>query len=99
MPTTSCTASSTTISPPSSGDCSPTPRGGADRIRVRILNGVGAPGVAQEVQPLLVDAGGQVTLSGNADRFDYATTQVVYYDDDHRADAEAIATRSASARS
>jgi hypothetical protein len=66
------------------------PRGGSERIRVRILNGVGAPGVAQEVQPLLVAAGGRMTLSGNADRFDYAVTQVVYYDDAHRESAEAI---------
>ena len=61
------------------------------RIRVRILNGVGAPGVAQDVQPLLVDIGAQVTLSGNADRFDYATTQVVYYDDEDLDDARAVA--------
>jgi hypothetical protein len=61
-----------------------------DRIRVQVLNGVGQPGVAQEVQPLLVDSGGRVTLSGNADRFDYATTQIVYYDDDRLADARAI---------
>jgi hypothetical protein len=66
------------------------PRAGADRIRVRILNGVGSPGVAQQVQPLLLDAGGQMTLSGNADRFDYETTQVVYYDDEHLADAESV---------
>jgi hypothetical protein len=31
-----------------------------------------------------------VTLSGNADRFDYATTQIVYYDDGHLDDAKAI---------
>jgi hypothetical protein len=61
------------------------------RIRVRILNGAGAPGVAQDVQPLLVDIGAQVTLSGNADRFDYATTQVVYYDDEDLDDARAVA--------
>lgn len=66
------------------------PRAGGERIRVRILNGVGAPGLAQNVQPLLLAAGGQMTLSGNADRFDYETTQVVYYDDERRADAEAI---------
>lgn len=63
---------------------------GGERIRVRILNGVGAPGVAQQVQPLLVDVGGEVTLSGNADRFDYAVTQVVYYDDDQLDAATAI---------
>lgn len=61
------------------------------RIRVRILNGAGVPGVAQDVQPLLVDIGAQVTLSGNADRFDYATTQVVYYDDEDLDDARAVA--------
>jgi hypothetical protein len=66
------------------------PGGGDDRFRVRILNGAGAPGVAQDVQPLLLDAGGVMTLSGNADRFDYDTTQVVYYDDEDRAHAEAI---------
>ena len=61
------------------------------RVRVRILNGAGAPGVAQDAQPLLVDMGAEVTLSGNADRFDYATTQVVYYDDEHLDDARAVA--------
>ena len=61
------------------------------RIRVRILNGAGSPGVAQDVQPLLVDIGAEVTLSGNADRFDYATTQVVYYEDDDLASARAVA--------
>lgn len=66
------------------------PRPDGERIRVRILNGAGAPGVAQDVQPLLVDVGAQVTLSGNADRFDYETTQVVYYEDDRLDDARAI---------
>ena len=61
-----------------------------ERIRVQVLNGVGAPGLAQLVSPLLVPAGAQVTLSDNADRFDYAVTQVVYYDDARQADAEAV---------
>lgn len=61
------------------------------RIRVRILNGAGAPGIAQIVQPLLVDIGAEITLSGNADRFDYATTQVVYYEDDDLESARAVA--------
>lgn len=60
------------------------------RITVQVLNGVGQPGIAQKVQPLLVEAGGRVTLSANADRFDYATTQVVYYDDSRLDDAKAI---------
>lgn len=62
----------------------------AGRVRVRILNGVGVPGIAQDVQPLLVDAGAEVTLSGNADRFDYAVTQIVYYDDDQLGAANEI---------
>ena len=61
-----------------------------ERIRVQVLNGVGTPGLAQLVSPLLVPAGAQVTLSDNADRFDYAVTQVVYYDDARQADAEAV---------
>ena len=60
------------------------------RIRVQVLNGTGEPGVAQIVQPLLVPAGASVSLTGNADRFDYPTTQVVFYDDADRASAEAI---------
>lgn len=63
---------------------------GRQRVRVQILNGVGVAGVAQQVQPLLVDAGGRMTLSGNADTFDYAVTQVVYYDDDDLPSARAI---------
>ena len=29
----------------------------------------------------LVPANAQITIAGNADRFDYATTKIVYYDD------------------
>ena len=70
-------------------DATPSTASG-ERIRVQVLNGVGTPGLAQRVAPLLVPAGAQVTLSDNADRFDYAVTQVVYYDDDRLADAQAV---------
>lgn len=70
-------------------DATPSTSSG-ERIRVQVLNGVGTPGLAQLVPPLLVPAGAQVTLSDNADRFDYAVTQVVYYDDARRTDAEAV---------
>jgi len=60
------------------------------RIAVQLLNGAGVPGLAQRVTPVLVGAGAEVKLVGNADRFDYATTQVVYYDRDRRAAAEAV---------
>lgn len=52
----------------------------ADRIRVQLLNGTGAPGLAQQVTPVLVPAGVEVVIADNADRFDYATTEIVYYD-------------------
>ena len=54
----------------------------AERVTVRLLNGTGTPGLAQRLQPLLVGSGFRITLTGNADRFDYVTTQIVYYDDE-----------------
>lgn len=54
---------------------------GVERIEVQVLNGTGEPGVSQRVQPTLVPAGASVVLTGNAANFDYATTQVVYYDE------------------
>jgi hypothetical protein len=50
------------------------------RIRVQVLNGTGAIGVALKAAQHLVPAGAQVTLSGNADSFAYAQTQIVFYD-------------------
>lgn len=61
-----------------------------DRIRVQILNGTGEPGLAQQVQPLLVPAGADVVLTGNADRFDHPVTQIVFYDDADEASAQRI---------
>jgi hypothetical protein len=57
------------------------------RIDVQVLNGTGAPGVAEALVRPLVDAGARITLSGNADTFDHEVTQVVYYDDDGGLDA------------
>ena len=50
------------------------------RVRVQVLNGTGALGVALKAAQRLVPAGAQVTLSGNADSFAYAQTQIVFYD-------------------
>jgi hypothetical protein len=52
----------------------------ATRTRVQVLNGTGAIGVAQRVAQRLVPAGARVALSGNADSFAYAQTQIVFYD-------------------
>ncbi|MGI8683935.1 MAG: LCP family protein [Acidimicrobiales bacterium] len=51
----------------------------SDRPRVQILNGTGAVGLAEAVRNKL-GAGFSVGLTGNADTFDHATTEVVYYD-------------------
>ncbi|MBI1845309.1 MAG: LytR C-terminal domain-containing protein, partial [Actinobacteria bacterium] len=61
-----------------------------NRITVQLLNGTGTPGLAQYVVPLLTPAGAQVTLTGNASRFDHETTLVVYGDPEDRAAAEAM---------
>lgn len=63
-----------------------------ERASVRLLNGTGSPGLSQQVQPLLVASGFRITLTGNADRFDYATTQIVYYDEDGLEAARAART-------
>ena len=50
------------------------------RLRVQVLNGTGVIGVAQRIAQRLVPAGARVELSGNADSFAYAQTQIVFYD-------------------
>ncbi len=61
-----------------------------ERIRVQVLNGVGAPAVASTIQPALIEAGAEVVLSGNAATFDQAVTEVVYYDEAERELAERV---------
>jgi len=61
-----------------------------ERPRVEILNGTGAVGVAQGAAAKVVPAGGEVTLTGNVPGFGVATTQVVYYRDAQRADAQRL---------
>lgn len=64
--------------------------GGAVRPRVEILNGTGAVGLAQSIAGEIVPAGGEVTLTGNVPNFGVANTQVVYYRDADRADAQRL---------
>jgi hypothetical protein len=59
----------------------PTPARPGARVRVRLLSGVGPVNVDHLLSSSLVSADSQITIVGNADRFDYATTQIVYYDD------------------
>jgi hypothetical protein len=62
------------------------------RPKVELLNGVGTPGLVQQVADLVVPAGGDVRLSGNAARFGERTTRVVYYRDRDRDAAQHLAT-------
>ena len=60
------------------------------RIRVQVLNGTGAIGASPRVAERLVPVGGRVVLSGNADSFAYAQTQIVFYDRSQQQAAERI---------
>ena len=51
--------------------------GGRD---VQILNGNGVPRIGLEVAERLSDGGYRIVLTGNADRFTYATTRIVLHD-------------------
>jgi len=68
----------------------PTPANPGDRVRVRLLSGVGPVDVNKLLSSALVTASSQVTIVGNADRFDYSTTEIVYYDDAFAAAASAL---------
>ena len=63
---------------------------GGGRMRVQVLNGEGSPGLAQRVAELIVPAGARVAMTDNARSFDVDVTQILYYRDERRADAERI---------
>jgi hypothetical protein len=58
-----------------------------EEIRVQILNGNGEAGMAQAVAERLVGEGYKVVLSGNANRLDYESTQIVIYESTPEAQA------------
>jgi hypothetical protein len=60
------------------------------RARVRVLDGTGTLDHGLPAAPLVVQAGGQVDQIGNATSFDIVDTQIVYYDDARKVDAEAM---------
>jgi len=49
-------------------------------IKVRVLNGVGEPGLASTLAKTLTDAGYRVVDTKNADTFGYEETQIIIYD-------------------
>lgn len=60
------------------------------RPRVRVLDGAGMPRHVLETAPLVVAAGAEIVVIGNADRFTYDTTEIRYHDAVQRTGAEAI---------
>ena len=49
------------------------------RVRVRLLDGVGDPDHVLLVAPLVVPAGTEIVVVGNADTFDHETTEIRYH--------------------
>jgi hypothetical protein len=52
---------------------------GKQPLRLIIYNGAGKPGIAGVAAQQLIHAGYRVVDTGNASRFDYATTQIVVF--------------------
>lgn len=65
-----------TPTPEPTAEPSPTPSVNREDLAVRILNGSGTPGKAGEMQDILTEAGYTETVTGNADSFDYETTEI-----------------------
>jgi polyisoprenyl-teichoic acid--peptidoglycan teichoic acid transferase len=55
--------------------------GGPRAIRVQVLNGVGVPGVGQEVDRRLRGSGARIILTDNARSFDFTRTEILVYDE------------------
>jgi hypothetical protein len=74
-------------------DLVPFPAGATegDRFIVRVLAGTEDDSTVRPAARVIVAAGGQVNMIGNADEFGHETTEIIYYDPAHRSDAEAVA--------
>jgi polyisoprenyl-teichoic acid--peptidoglycan teichoic acid transferase len=58
--------------------------GGSESIRIQVLNGVGTPGIGQDVDKRLEGAGMRIVLTDNARSFDFAETRILVYREDDR---------------
>jgi hypothetical protein len=63
------------------GEIVPFPTGGrpGGRVRVRLLDGTGDPDHVQSTAPVLAPVDGEIVVVGNADHFDYETTEIRYH--------------------
>ena len=63
--------------------------GGAEAVRIQVLNGVGTPGIGQEVDRRLEGAGFRIVLTDNARSFDFTETRILVYREDEESLAAA----------
>jgi hypothetical protein len=68
----------------------PTSARPGERVKVRLLDGLGDPARALDAASVLVPAGAEIAVYGNADRFDHESSSVEYYDAAQQANAEAM---------
>lgn len=54
---------------------------GAEALRIQVLNGVGVPGIGQQVDAAIEGLGLRIALTENARSFDFLETQVVVYEE------------------
>lgn len=64
------------VSPTKEPTATPTPALDRKEIRVKVLNGTGTAGQATEVKDILLKLGYVDILTGNADNFNYETTEI-----------------------
>lgn len=62
----------------------------APRTRVRLLDGAGQQDHVQRAAPAVVSADATIVVVGNADAFDYVTTEIRYHQPSQRAAAERL---------
>jgi hypothetical protein len=62
----------------------------APRTRVRLLDGTGDQDHVTRVAPNVVEADATIVVVGNADAFDYTTTQIRYHHPSQRSAAERL---------
>lgn len=68
----------------------PTAAHPGDRTRVRLLDGTGDSQHVRSAAPLIVPADSEIVVVGNADRFDYETTEIRYHAPVLKSAAEAL---------
>jgi hypothetical protein len=62
----------------------------APRTRVRLLDGAGQQDHVRSAAPAVVSADATIVVVGNADAFDYVTTEIRYHQPSQRAAAERV---------